>query len=203
MTDKNLGPAVIERDVYTRRVFNDHLLKNDTYRRIEKDGAAQILTTLKMKVGHFTQSFSKILPTNEKEYLLRSIKQHQNIPKFYLTMKIHKTPMATRPIVAIRRSITAGLGCWLDQQLQPICKKLPTYLKSSFELTDLLKDLSDLPDGAWLFTANAVSMYTNINTDHALSVIRRYLPPTKHNKAIMTALDIIMNHNFFEFGDTS
>jgi hypothetical protein len=34
MTDKNLGPAVIERDVYTKRVFNDHLLKNDTYRRI-------------------------------------------------------------------------------------------------------------------------------------------------------------------------
>ncbi len=31
MTDKNLGPAVIERDVYTKRVFNSHLLKNDTY----------------------------------------------------------------------------------------------------------------------------------------------------------------------------
>jgi hypothetical protein len=76
MTDKNLGPAVIKRDVYTRRVFNDHLLKNDTYRRIEKDEAAQILTTLKMKVGQFTQSFSNILLTNEKEYLLRSIKQH-------------------------------------------------------------------------------------------------------------------------------
>jgi hypothetical protein len=76
MTDKHLGPAVIKRDVYTRRVFNDHLLKNDTYRRIEKDEAAQILTTLKMKVGQFTQSFSNILLTNEKEYLLRSIKQH-------------------------------------------------------------------------------------------------------------------------------
>ena len=31
MTDKNLGPAVIERDVYTKHVFEDHLLKTDTY----------------------------------------------------------------------------------------------------------------------------------------------------------------------------
>jgi hypothetical protein len=122
MTDKNLGPAVMERNVYTRRVFNDHLLKNDTYQRIEPEEAAQILTTLKMKVGQFTQSFSKILLINEKEYLLRLIKQHQNNSKFYLRMKIHNTPMATRPIVAINGSITAGLGCWLDQQLQPICK---------------------------------------------------------------------------------
>jgi hypothetical protein len=156
-----------------------------------------------MKVGQFTQSFSHILSINEKEYLLRSIKQHRNIPSFYLTMKINMTPMATQPIVAIRGSITPGLGTWLDQQLQPICKKLPTYLKSSFVLTGLLKDLPDLPDGARLFTADAVSMYTNIDTGHALSVIRRYLPLTPNNKAIMTALDIIMKHNFFQFGDTS
>jgi hypothetical protein len=51
MTDQKLGPALIERDVYTRRVFTDHLLKNDTYGRIEKDEAAQILTRLKMKFG--------------------------------------------------------------------------------------------------------------------------------------------------------
>jgi hypothetical protein len=30
MTDKNLGPAVIERDVYTRRIFDDHLLQAET-----------------------------------------------------------------------------------------------------------------------------------------------------------------------------
>jgi hypothetical protein len=55
-----------------------------------------------------------------------------------------------RPIVAIFGSITSGLGCWLDQQLQPLCKKLPTYRKSSFDLTELLKELPDLPDGAQL-----------------------------------------------------
>jgi hypothetical protein len=203
MTDKKLGPAVIERDVYIKRVFADHLLKPETYRRIQPNEAAELLTTLKMKVGQFAQSFKNTLPENETEYLLRSIKQHKKIPSFYLTTKIHKTPMATRPIVAIRGSITSGLGCWLDQQLQPLCKKLPTYLKSSFELTELLNDLPDLPPGTKLFTADAVSMYTNIDTDHAFSVIQRFLPTTLMNKAIMTALENIMKHNFLTFGDTS
>jgi hypothetical protein len=203
MTNKNLGPAVIERDVYTQRVFKDHLLHADTYRRIEPMEAAQIITTIKMKIGQFLQSFSKILPENKRQFLIGSIKQHKKIPSFYLTMKIHKTPMATRPIVAIRGSITSGLGCWLDQQLQPICKQLPTYLKSSFVLTDLLTALPDLPTGARLFTANAISMYTNIDTDHAIDEIRQFLPATKPNKAIMEAITIIMKNNFFQFGDTS
>ncbi len=55
MTDKNLGPAVIERDVYIKRVFDDHLLKTDTYRRIEPTEAAEILTTIKTKVDQFTK----------------------------------------------------------------------------------------------------------------------------------------------------
>jgi hypothetical protein len=129
---------VIEHDVDNRRVFTDHLLKTDTYRRIHPTKAAHILTTLKMKVG-LRMSFSSILPDHEIECLKRSIKQHTKTPKFYLMMKIHKTPWATRPIVAVRGTITSGLGGWLDQQLQPICKQLPTYyLKSSFELTELL-----------------------------------------------------------------
>jgi hypothetical protein len=35
MTDKNLGPPVIECDVYTQRVFDNHLLQAETYQRIE------------------------------------------------------------------------------------------------------------------------------------------------------------------------
>jgi hypothetical protein len=70
MTDKILGPAVIECDVYTKRVFDDHLLKNDTYRRIQPDEAAQIQTTLKRKVGQFTQSFSHIDQAAEKNNVL-------------------------------------------------------------------------------------------------------------------------------------
>jgi hypothetical protein len=78
-TDKNLGSAVIERDFYTRRVFEDHLLNANTYLFIEPQEAAGIIIILKMKVGQFLQSFSWHHPENEKELLSRSIQQHKKI----------------------------------------------------------------------------------------------------------------------------
>jgi hypothetical protein len=39
MINKNIGPAVIERDVYTKCVFTYHLLKTGTYQRIQPDNA--------------------------------------------------------------------------------------------------------------------------------------------------------------------
>ena len=54
--------------------------------------------------------------------------------------------------------------------VRPSAEKLrnqvPTYLKDSSHLIQLLKDQETLPPGAKLFTADAKSMYTNIDTDH-------------------------------------
>jgi hypothetical protein len=48
--------------------------------------------------------------------------------------KVRKTPWKVRPIVSVSSSITLGLGRWLNQQLKPIIKKLPSYISSSFDL---------------------------------------------------------------------
>jgi hypothetical protein len=91
---------------------------------------------------------------------------------FYITAKVHKTTWKTRPVVSIAGSITHGLGCWLGQQLQPICKKLPSYLKSSLKLkTKQLESITLDTSRIHFFTADTTSMYTNINTDHALEKI--------------------------------
>ena len=38
--DKNLGPAIIERDAYIRLAFRDHLQDNTTYRRLSPENAS-------------------------------------------------------------------------------------------------------------------------------------------------------------------
>ena len=76
-----------------------------------------------------------------------------------------------RPIVCCTGTLMNHLSCWLDHQLQKLKPLIPTYIRDSGQLLDLLANLSPLPPNAKVFTANTNSMYTNIDTDHAIEVI--------------------------------
>jgi hypothetical protein len=121
--------------------------------------------------------------------------------------KVHKSPWKVRPIVSVSGSITHGLGCWLDQQLKPIVKQLPSYIESSFELKGQLNRLNFEASKISFFTCDAVSMYTNIDTDHALAVNAEFLQTSPLctgalHAAIIQGLEILMRNNNFQFGDT-
>jgi hypothetical protein len=63
-----------------------------------------------------------------------------------------------------------------------------------------------LPPNARLFSMDAVSMYTNIDTGHALTVIAQWLEDHPcdgvDTAALLHGLRIVMRHNIFRFGDT-
>eukprot|EP00956_Cyclotella_meneghiniana_P030459 scaffold76745_cov49-Cyclotella_meneghiniana.AAC.3 len=91
--------------------------------------------------------------------------------------------------------------------LLPIAKDQPSYFKDSFVLKALLDKLV-LPPNARLFTADAVSMYTNIKTSTALQEIGTFI--TKHQakyphldaEAVIAALHLVFKNNIFALGDT-
>ena len=97
----------------------------------------------------------------------------QKLPVFYLTIKVHKIPCVTRQIVACSGSLLYHLGIWVDMHLQKVATTRKTYLKNSHQLKILLMNLGHLPRGARLFTSDATSMYTNINTPMALIEIAK------------------------------
>jgi hypothetical protein len=88
--------------------------------------------------------------------------------------------------------------------LQYYAKKQASYLKNSLALKSILEDLPPLLDHAMLFTSDATSMYTNIDTNHALHVIGRLIHKIdgKPNIALMAALRLIMTNNIMQLGDT-
>lgn len=127
----------------------------------------------------FITKYKSHLQKSDVTYLERTFQVKDPFPKFYITAKVHKTPWKTRPIVSISGSQLHGLGCWVDTILQPFAKATTAYIKSSRSLKDLLINLPPLPPNARLFTADAVSMYTNISTNDALPRIRRYIENIK------------------------
>jgi hypothetical protein len=155
---------------------------------------------LKFLTRHFA-------PTNtDRKFIERHLDKNKDpFSYFYLLAKVHKTPWSTRPIISVSGSLLEGIGKWVDHQLKIVCKDLPYIIKSSYEFCKQIQQLT-IPVNAELFSLDAVSMYTNIDTKHALEVINTYLLKNKPKGiniiALIDALRIVMNHNVFKFGDT-
>jgi hypothetical protein len=205
--DKNLGPCIIEREVYINRALTEHLNDSTTYRRLTDAEKINKIYDLRRILDDFIKSNKAFLSKDDLKFLKRSTIVNDPLPKFYLTAKVHKVPWKTRPIVSLSGSLLHGLGRWIDKLLQPFVKELPTYIKSSFDLKELLENLPILSSKVRIGTCDAVSMYTNIDTNHALTEISKILrlsslSTPKEKGILIHALHIVMTNNIFEFGDT-
>jgi hypothetical protein len=206
--DKNLGPCIIERSQYIQRALQDHLLDRTTYKQLTPTQAKRQIENLKTKLQQFLEYYGRKLDAADIKYLTKTTAVKDPYPKFYITAKIHKTPWKTRPIVSVPGSLLVGLGRWVDKILQPYHKATTSTILSSTTLKDKLTNLDKLPPNARLFTTDAISMYTNIDTSHALKVLKKFIYKhqeysTIHEKsAVLEGLELIMRNNIFQFGDT-
>ena len=125
--------------------------------------------------------------------------------------KVHKnkTPVPLRPVIAQCGSFTAFISTWLDEKLQPFKHHLPSYIKNSTDLLNILDTLPTLPHNAKIVTTDATSMYTNIATKEGVQVIKAYILQFSHElkhfipeALIPSLLELVMTNNIFKFGDT-
>lgn len=209
-SDKNLGPVILERNTYIRRCFTDHLLSDDsTYDQLSPAQAAAFTSNTAVLLSRFLTDYKHAISEMDMKYLHRSLALVTDpYAYFYALAKIHKSPWKTRPIVSVSGSLLYGIGKWLDQQLQPLIQKLPTYLPSSFQLKDDLDRMAGTDfSRISVFTGDVVAMYPSIDLDDAFNRIRTFLstnPLCEHidPDPIMEALELIMKRNCFRFGDT-
>ncbi len=205
-SDKNLGPCIIERSEYITRTLA-HLSDTATYIPLSAEDAKRKVDETVTLIESFLFQHSKDIRYADQTYLGRSLDVPDKFAHFYIMAKVHKSPWTVRPIVSVSGSVTHGLGRWLDQQLKPLVRKLPSYIESSFDLKTRLSRLNVDFSNISLFSCDAVSMYTNIDTDHALEVIAYFLQTSPlcagvPHVAIIAGLEILMRNNIFRFGDT-
>jgi hypothetical protein len=214
-TDKNLGPCILESEQYIQQIFS-LLNDKDTYLRLSKFDAGCFQTQLQGKLQAWFEKYIWIINSEDWKYLERTSDSSnksldQLCPHFYIMPKIHKSPWKPCPIVSYAGSFLYGLGKWLEKKLLPICRKLPTYCSSSFDLiADLKTYESDFnPETDRLFTADANSMYTNIDTTHAINQLRIFFKTSDYcttiqqeADCIIDALELLMKYNIIKLDDT-
>jgi hypothetical protein len=207
-SDKNLGPVIMEKHVYIRRAFSDHLGNIRDYKSLSQDSATERLARARRTLTKLIERHKDTLPDSEVTYFARSLQQTVRIPIFYLTIKIHKDPWATRPVVSCVGSLMNIFSKWLDFQMKKLLPLATAYLRDSYQVLNQLRALR-LPTTAKLFTADAVSMYSNINADHGLATFRRWFTMFKHEvptdfptTLFLRLLEAVMTTNVFQFGDT-
>ena len=219
-TDKNLGPCIMEMPLMIRRCLHDHLLDTTNYTECtEAEATAKnehtfrtILQTMVDDHPNLDDQtmtyFRRTLCTHRGSDGRVTIPPHLHLPYFYIAPKVHKTPWKTRPVISAVASVLEPMSRWIDVQLQRVIHLCPAYLADSWQLLRELKNLTCLPPDTRLFTADAVSMYTNINTSHALEVFDAWfalhandLPTDFPVQKILHGLAIVMTSNVFSFGN--
>ena len=180
--DKILGPVIIERHDYLKIAMRDHLSDTTTYKSLTTSEIDRYSSDIKKHILGWLKTHHKKLTKMECAFLPKKLKSNQSpYARFYITLKANKLKpgqtvdqLRSRPIVSCPGSLLHGLGVWVDRRLQEVAKNTISYFKNTLELKKQLLDLN-LPTNTCLFTADAVSMYTNIPTHMALNLIGKYL----------------------------
>jgi hypothetical protein len=180
----------------------------NTYRRLSPLEARMAHGQIRTIIKDWIKAYKDVLSKNEEQFIKLSLAQNKDpFGTLYLLMKVHKSFLSSRAIISGSGSLLHALSVWADSHLQQFARARSAYFKSSNDLKSMLYDLV-LPPNTYLFTDDAVSMYSNIPTRRAIQFITEHLRRTAHQfnnvpvEALCEALRIIMTSNVFTFGDT-
>ena len=179
---QNLGPAIIKCHDYLKIAMWDHLNGTTTYKSLTSIETERYTSEIQKHIFVWLKTYHKKLTKMECAFIWDELNTNQSpYAQFYLTLKAHKLKpgqtvdsLKSRPIVSCPGSLLHGLGVWVDHKLQEVAQKTISYFKNMMELKQQLLNLR-LPPNTHLFTADAVSMYTNILTHMALNLIGKHL----------------------------
>ncbi|XP_056411823.1 uncharacterized protein LOC130355563 isoform X1 [Hyla sarda] len=143
-----------------------------------------------------------VISKKELEYL--QVKEPR-IATFYMLPKVHKNRENPpgRPIISGIGSLCERATTYIDFSLQPLVTALPSYLRDSLHLMQMIKDIQ-IPKGTLLVTCDVESLYSNIGHQDGICAITYYLEQQvnrdiQFDSFLITLLDFVLHHNFFTF----
>ena len=110
-----------------------------------------------------------------------------------------------RPVISNSGYFTENISAFLDHHLQPLAKKVKTYIKDTNDFLRKLRDLPDLPENSILCTIDVVGLYPNIPHEDGLQALRKSLEsrenPEISTETLMDLAELVLKNNYFEHNE--
>uniref|UniRef100_A0A803JSK4 Reverse transcriptase domain-containing protein n=1 Tax=Xenopus tropicalis TaxID=8364 RepID=A0A803JSK4_XENTR len=199
--DKGGGIVIMDKEKYVaecERLLSD----KETYKELNRDPINVFKNKLEKMVREAEKE--KVITTNESQYILM---KYPKLPVFYTIPKIHKSlkDPPGRPIISGIESLTSNLSHFLDTKLQHYVRELPSYLRDSTQILNLLEGV-EWKDNMILATLDVRSLYTSIKHDQGIAAISYYLGQDGNmelgmKEFILQGIEFVLHHNYFWFNN--
>ena len=206
--DKNLGVTVLDRSFYFEEALSERHLGNvNTYVPLNKLPLSKLLvlsiTKILKKYNQYDDCNGKISTFSND--ILTNLNNDYVIPShMYFIPKIHKSPIALRPICASIGSSTYIASKYLDILLQPIMKNIKSFINNSNELVCKLESVKFSPN-CHLLEADVENLYPSIEIEDGLESLRKALFHHRWKIAdiefVVELAHWVLTNNFIQFGD--
>jgi hypothetical protein len=155
------------------------------------------------------ESWHPQLADQALKYLTQATTSEQcKVPDIYLLIKVHKVSgLSGRPIVPSTNWLTTPASVLVDHLLQQVFRdaRIEHIVKDTKSFINELEETT-VPTRYGIFvTADIASLYTNIDTELGLSLVRRFLHeqciPASRIDLIMSLLHFVMTNSYLRFRD--
>ncbi|MEY4046784.1 MAG: hypothetical protein RL284_335, partial [Bacteroidota bacterium] len=206
--DKNLGVTVLDRSFYFEEALSErHLGNRNTYLPLKilplSDTLVFSVTAILKKFNHFLNCHGT-MSTFANDILANLHNQYVTPSNMYFIPKIHKSPIALRPICASIGSSTYIASKYLDILLQPIMKNIKSFIKNSSELVCKLESIQFSPN-CYLLEADVENLYPSIIIEDGLQSLRKALIyhqwTTTDIEFVVELAHWVLTNNYIRFGD--
>ena len=217
--DKNLGPTVMDRSWYFSEALSiRHLGDINTYQMLlEKPSAINIREQLMsiLSKHHLLYLDNAVIESTEqiglngftslaKDLLCNLTEEDVKLSKLYFLPKIHKSPIALRPICATIGTATYAASLFLDILLQDTMKLAPSFIQNSGMLVKRL-ETTVFPNDCILLEADVENLYPSIIITEGLQSLEYKLLTTKpigvNTSYVLELANWVLSNNYIEFGD--
>lgn len=159
--DKNLGPVLVDTSFYEAEV-NRHLGDRKTYKPLHPNQALAYCKKLVKALDRWTKrakrtelitaSIERYIHSFYKDTTLDKDSMAKKWNKFYLTIKIHKNPVKTRPITPSMNWLSTGLAKWIDAFYNLISRKWRPSAKERWTPSSSCKKQKHPRTLPWLYS---------------------------------------------------